>query len=101
MFRFTTRDLIWLTIVVALGISCLITWAQSRMAIGNLTRSVDEARLDARLWEERAMYLAAHMREAGWKAEVTRTTASLQWPPPEIYEALVIESRKKAGIDSD
>jgi hypothetical protein len=46
MFRFTIRDVLWLTVVVALGVSL---WLQRR--------SMHQLELDRKLWETRALQL--------------------------------------------
>ena len=73
MFRFTIRDVLWLTVVVALGVAWLVENRHSRAAV---TRA-NEAREHARSSEARSEYLdeqieridkqlAEHGLRVGW-----------------------------------
>jgi hypothetical protein len=96
--KFTIRELVLITVIVALGLGWLLSWGQWRSALSDARRVAAEERTNAEAWEDRAMYLVEQMRQAGWKAEVTRGTASLGWPAPEAYQAIVEQNRERAGL---
>jgi len=67
MFRFTIRDMLWLTVVVALGVGW---WVDHRRI-----RSLE---FEALRWELRASSLADHIeKNAGTKVEFSRDRMTL------------------------
>jgi len=58
MFRFTIRDVLWLTVVVAMGV---VLWIKARQA--------HELELERKLWETRALQLKSQV-ESGDDATV-------------------------------
>jgi len=73
MFRFTIRDVLWLTVVVALAVGWGLDRAQFRREQLNARR----AELSARMEAERAMANAEHARamERAAAAKLQSTTA--------------------------
>ena len=97
MFRFTIRELVLITIIVALALGWGLSWRQLHRELREARNIAMAERAGRGAWEDQAMNLADKMREAGWKVEVSQRTASLQWPTPDAYKALVEEARDKAG----
>ena len=58
MFRFTIRDVLWLTVVVALAVAF---WVERSHRVA-ATREIQKIRLEQALAEERAAYHAALSR---------------------------------------
>jgi hypothetical protein len=54
MFRFTIRDVLWLTVVVALGVALWLAWRQSQAQISDLRRSILHERANHEAEVERA-----------------------------------------------
>jgi hypothetical protein len=100
MLRFTIRELVLITVIVALGLGWLLSWGQWRSTLSDARRVVAEERANAEAWEGRAMHLVKQMRQAGWGVEVTRGTASMQWPAPDAYQAIVEQKRERAGLNA-
>ena len=98
MFRFTIREIVLITIIVAVALAWGLSWFQLSRDLEGVRRESEERRISSEAWEEQALRLAARMREAGWRADVTQQSFSLQWPPPEAYAAIVKAKREKAGL---
>jgi len=58
MFRFTIRDVLWLTVVVALGVAFCVERSQRVAA----TRQIEKIRLEQAVAEHNAAYHAALQR---------------------------------------
>ena len=97
MFRFTIRELVLVTLVVALALGWGLHSMQLRSALGKANRALESEEIKAGAWEDRAMSLVEEVRQAGWRADVTQTTLSLQWPDPAIYGELLEERRRIAS----
>jgi len=98
MFRFTIRELVLLTVIVALALGWCINWAQLNSALMEERRIAAEERSNGKLWEDQATSLADAMRKAGWFVDVKRGAFSVQWPTPEAYNARVEAARERAGL---
>ncbi len=71
MFRISTRDLLWLTLVIGLTIALYIE------------------RTQAELWRARADYVRRIVRDLGWESNWTGPTAKFEQvaPPPGASDA--------------
>jgi len=76
MFRFTIRDVLWLTVVVALWLG----WGLDRIALNKAHRETAQKLRDARGWEDRAQALAKILRRDGYTVEVSPNGSSVQRP---------------------
>jgi len=75
--RFTIRDLLWLTVVVALGVAW---WVDRRVLIEAHWIAARELAANQR-WEHRAQAMANALQRAGWTVEFTESGSNIQPPP--------------------
>jgi len=57
MFRFTIRDVLWLTVVVGLGVVLWTTNRQHRQQIQKLDEQAQQLKHESKIWESRASSL--------------------------------------------
>jgi hypothetical protein len=79
--RFTIRDLLWLTVVVALGVAW---WVDRRSVFIQKERfKIDawSARNDAQRWERLAHEMADALTDSGWLVELDDNSFTLAGPP--------------------
>jgi hypothetical protein len=57
MFRFTIRDVLWLTVVVALGVALWANQSRYRQHIATMSELVDQLKRESKVWESRAQSL--------------------------------------------
>src|SRR5262245_2059356 len=79
-FRFSIRDLLWLTLVIALALGWFVHQRQLQAQVsrleraGETTRESYEARIDR--WRHRAAALEYALRDDGWE---------LRWEPRDLH----------------
>ena len=61
MFRFTIRDLLWLTVVVGCLFAMWSANMQHRKQISTMQEQADELKRDGKVWEARAQSLKSDM----------------------------------------
>lgn len=69
MFRFSVRDLLWLTLVVAVGLGWLVRERRIRAEVQTCQIQIDIARDEARRWRGAAGALEYAMSEDGWRID--------------------------------
>jgi hypothetical protein len=77
MFRISIRDLLWLTVVVALGVGW---WNDRRKLIGAHWVTARQLAVEQG-WKGRAQALADALRKEGYTVEVTESGSAV-YPPP-------------------
>jgi hypothetical protein len=66
MFRFTIRDLLWLTLVVALTFGWFVREERRRAEVSQVASERDQASERATKWRDAAKGLAKAMTKEGW-----------------------------------
>jgi hypothetical protein len=81
MFRFSIRDVLWLTTLIALGLWCLLQIRSARMANAELAKkNVTLVRANVRLLERNAQLQKLLQRE-NQRAESAEKLANIKPPP--------------------
>jgi len=57
MFRFTIRDVLWLTVVVALAVAILVNNNRHRKQVATMQEQAEQLRREGKDWEHRAKAL--------------------------------------------
>lgn len=70
MFKFTIRDLLWLTVVVAVALAWWVHQRQQFRERERWHREALTARSDAISWKRNAEAMAESLRENGWDVEM-------------------------------
>jgi hypothetical protein len=89
MFRFTIRELVLVTVIVALALSWGISWTRLSRDLSDARRIAAKHADSAAAWETQATRLADTMREAGWRVQLSMRTFSAQWPSLEAYKEVL------------
>jgi hypothetical protein len=82
MFRFSVRDLMWLTLVAAIGLGWFVRERQHRDEMTRVDAEVDRERLRANLWRSGAGVLEHVIRQSGREVIWDLKTASLAVEEP-------------------
>jgi hypothetical protein len=67
MFRFSTRDLLWLTLVVGLGLGWFVEHRQLQATADHAQARADSLHREARKWRRIAGNFGDALRKADWQ----------------------------------
>jgi len=57
MFRFTIRDVLWLTVVVALALALWVNQRRYQQQIESMAEEAGQLKMESKIWESRAQSL--------------------------------------------
>jgi len=61
MFRFTIRDVLWLTVVVAMAVAIVVNQRRYQQQIESMTEEARQLKKESKVWESRARSLRSDM----------------------------------------
>ncbi|MEX0714180.1 MAG: hypothetical protein WD278_17735 [Pirellulales bacterium] len=85
MRRFLIRDLLWLTLIVALALGWWVDHRQLASDLQAARQELAQSRWKADLWETMAIAFAKQMRAAGWYVRVAADGSGYGWTTPDSF----------------
>ena len=104
MFRFSIRDLLWLTLVVAVALAWLVRELEHRAEAGRVQAQADQAHTETGKWRGGARALAHVLQQEGrhvrWNFESSSVSVFSQLRTP-FVESLFTQEYPLGDFDKD
>lgn len=84
MFRFTIRDVLWLTVVVGLGVGWRLNWSALNKNSDGLRHSLEMAQYDRDLWKDAAGEIQRQSDE--WERSAREQERRAEYVSDQLYD---------------